>query len=64
MSRIALGRLESRLECPFCGKELPDMQAACCGERGHAVEVSDEEAEQVLQHMAAQAAIEELAMDQ
>lgn len=22
--------------CPFCGKDLPGEQAACCGEVGHA----------------------------
>ena len=36
-------RLENtvRFVCPFCGKKLPDAQAPCCGEAGHAEEVEE-----------------------
>jgi len=27
-----------RFVCPFCGKRLPNEQAPCCGEAGHAEE--------------------------
>jgi predicted RNA-binding Zn-ribbon protein involved in translation (DUF1610 family) len=26
--------------CPYCGRELPNERAACCGEVGHAEEVT------------------------
>lgn len=29
------------LACPYCGHSLPNSQAACCGEVGHAVEVTE-----------------------
>lgn len=44
------------LICPYCCEPLPNMQAACCGERGHAIEEAEE---QELQHAAAQAAEDE-----
>lgn len=29
-------RLRMGWLCPYCGKELPDQNASCCGESGHA----------------------------
>ncbi len=26
------------LICPYCGKDLPNLQTECCGEVGHAVD--------------------------
>ncbi len=35
--RIDLDDERAAYECPFCGKDLPDERAACCGEVGHGI---------------------------
>ena len=37
-ARVELSDREIVWICPFCGNELPDERAACCGEVGHAVD--------------------------
>ena len=36
---------EAQLYCPYCGKELADLQAACCGEVGHGTTEKTDEPE-------------------
>jgi hypothetical protein len=52
------GEVLVMLICPYCENQLASYRSACCGERGHAVEEPDPDAEEQLTQQAAAAAEE------